>query len=55
MSGKLTSLSDKHLADDVEDAVGQHGAHLFQLFQQPLEDAALDDRLAFLGLRWRRS
>ena len=40
----------QHLADDVEDAVGQHGPHLFELFQQAFEDAALDDGLALLGV-----
>ena len=41
----------KHFADDIEDAVGQNRAHLLQLFQQALKDAAFDDGLAFLGLR----
>ena len=45
----------QHFADDVEDAVGQNGPHLFELFEQAFEDAALDDGLAFLGVRWRRN
>ena len=50
MSGQVHVVDRQHLADDVENAVGQHGPHLFELFEQPFEDAAFDDGLAFLGL-----
>ena len=48
--GQVDIVERQHLADDIEDAVGQHRAHLVELFQQALEDAAFDDGLAVLGL-----
>ena len=53
--GQVDVVERQHLADDVEDAVGQHVPHLLELFQQPLKDAAFDDVAGLPRTRWRRS
>src|SRR5262249_54859372 len=38
----------QHFTDDIEYAVSQDRTHLFKLFKKSLENAAFDNRLAFL-------
>ena len=45
----------QNFADHIEDAVIEDGPHLFELFEKPLQDAALDDGLPLLGSAGRRN
>jgi hypothetical protein len=46
---KVHVVQRQHLADDIEDAIGENGAHLIEFLQKPLKDAAFNNGLAFLG------
>ncbi|MDP2707627.1 MAG: hypothetical protein Q8O70_09020, partial [Burkholderiales bacterium] len=47
---QIDIVERKHFADDIENAVGQNRAHLFQLLQESGEDFSFNDVLAFLRL-----
>jgi hypothetical protein len=43
-------IQGQHFAENIEDAISEDGAHLFELLQKTMKDASFNDGLAFLGL-----